>query len=184
VGGVLVLLAGAFDMLDGPLARAKGKTTTFGAMLDSSLDRLSEAAVLLGILIYFLYHEGTWEIWLPYVTFVASVQRSLVLAVTASLDANTDHGWSFVTGLPLASVQPEAVVSAFLMAKCRYLGSRSPEPFVGQMMLGLKIQVFERVGSAIIASRSQWSSRVPRMDDVVELNELFGGTARRVPITS
>ena len=45
-GGLVILLAGAFDLLDGPLARATGKTTRFGAFLDSTLDRLSEAAVI------------------------------------------------------------------------------------------------------------------------------------------
>jgi CDP-diacylglycerol--glycerol-3-phosphate 3-phosphatidyltransferase len=92
VGGVLVLVAGAFDMLDGPLARAKGRTTTFGAMLDSSLDRLSEAAVLLGILIYFLYHEGTWQIWLPYVTFVGSVMVSYLRARAEGLGLKCEVG--------------------------------------------------------------------------------------------
>jgi len=92
VGGVLVLLAGAFDMLDGPLARAQGRATTFGAMLDSSLDRLSEAAVLLGVLVYFVYHEGTWEIWLPYVTFVGSVMVSYLRARAEGLGLKCEVG--------------------------------------------------------------------------------------------
>ncbi len=92
VGGVLVLLAGAFDMLDGPLARAKGRATTFGAMLDSSLDRLSEGAVLLGILVYYVYHEGTWEIWLPYVTFVGSVMVSYLRARAEGLGLKCEVG--------------------------------------------------------------------------------------------
>jgi CDP-diacylglycerol--glycerol-3-phosphate 3-phosphatidyltransferase len=92
VGGVLVLLAGAFDMLDGPLARAKGKATTFGAMLDSSLDRLSEAAVLLGVLVYYVRHEGTWEIWLPYVTFVGSVMVSYLRARAEGLGLKCEVG--------------------------------------------------------------------------------------------
>lgn len=51
IGGGLVLLAGAFDMLDGALARVAGRATTFGAFLDSTVDRFSEAAVLLGLLL-------------------------------------------------------------------------------------------------------------------------------------
>jgi phosphatidylglycerophosphate synthase len=42
-GGVLVLLAGTFDMLDGMVARAKGQESPFGAFLDSVLDRCSDA---------------------------------------------------------------------------------------------------------------------------------------------
>lgn len=51
IGGVLILVAGAFDMLDGALARAAGRTTTFGAFLDSTLDRYSEAAIFLGVFV-------------------------------------------------------------------------------------------------------------------------------------
>lgn len=92
VGGVLVLVAGAFDMLDGPLARAHGRTTKFGAMLDSSLDRLSEAAILLGILIYYVNHDGTWETWLPYVTFVGSVMVSYLRARAEGLGLKCEVG--------------------------------------------------------------------------------------------
>lgn len=49
LGGVLLLLAGAFDMLDGALARRTDKRSTFGAFLDSSLDRYSEAIILIGL---------------------------------------------------------------------------------------------------------------------------------------
>ncbi|MDI6815449.1 MAG: CDP-alcohol phosphatidyltransferase family protein [Dehalococcoidales bacterium] len=48
--GFLVLLAGFFDILDGALARHTNQTTRFGAVLDSTLDRLAEAVLLLGIL--------------------------------------------------------------------------------------------------------------------------------------
>jgi CDP-diacylglycerol--glycerol-3-phosphate 3-phosphatidyltransferase len=48
--GIVVLAAGAFDMLDGALARLTGRVTKFGGILDSTLDRLSEAALLLGLL--------------------------------------------------------------------------------------------------------------------------------------
>src|SRR4030042_5357977 len=72
-GGVLVLLSGAFDLLDGPLARAKGQTTKFGALLDSVCDRLGEAAVLLGLLIVYINKDVTWEPLLIYNAFVGSV---------------------------------------------------------------------------------------------------------------
>lgn len=50
VGGVLVIAAGLFDMLDGALARVRGLKTRFGAFLDSTLDRYSEAVLLGGVL--------------------------------------------------------------------------------------------------------------------------------------
>lgn len=54
LGGVLLLVASAFDMLDGAVARATGKVTKFGGFLDSTLDRYSEIVVFLGLLLYLL----------------------------------------------------------------------------------------------------------------------------------
>jgi CDP-diacylglycerol--glycerol-3-phosphate 3-phosphatidyltransferase len=51
--GLLVLLAGLFDMLDGALARHTGRVSRFGAVLDSTLDRLSEAAILVATIFLF-----------------------------------------------------------------------------------------------------------------------------------
>ncbi|MEI7556696.1 CDP-alcohol phosphatidyltransferase family protein [Candidatus Chlorohelix sp.] len=53
LGGLLILFAGVFDMLDGALAKITGRASTFGAFLDSSLDRYSEAVVFLGLLLYY-----------------------------------------------------------------------------------------------------------------------------------
>ncbi len=55
--GFVVLIAGYFDILDGALARRTDQTSRFGAVLDSTVDRLSEAVVLLGILALFLFTE-------------------------------------------------------------------------------------------------------------------------------
>jgi CDP-diacylglycerol--glycerol-3-phosphate 3-phosphatidyltransferase len=49
LAGVLVLAFGIFDMFDGALARATGKTSQFGAFLDSTLDRTGENLVLAGV---------------------------------------------------------------------------------------------------------------------------------------
>ena len=49
LAGVLVLAFGIFDLFDGTLARATGRVTSFGAFLDSTLDRAGEAVVYLGI---------------------------------------------------------------------------------------------------------------------------------------
>jgi CDP-diacylglycerol--glycerol-3-phosphate 3-phosphatidyltransferase len=53
IAGVAVLVGAAFDMLDGALARLTNRVTRFGAVLDSTLDRLGEVAVLLGILVVY-----------------------------------------------------------------------------------------------------------------------------------
>jgi phosphatidylglycerophosphate synthase len=60
IGGWIVLIAGAFDLLDGALARYKAKTTIFGSALDSTLDRLSEAVLLLAILVWYVQNDLDW----------------------------------------------------------------------------------------------------------------------------
>jgi archaetidylinositol phosphate synthase len=50
VGGVLILAAGWFDIVDGAVARVTGRVSKQGAFLDSTLDRVAEVAIFLGIL--------------------------------------------------------------------------------------------------------------------------------------
>ena len=49
VAGITLLFFGAFDMLDGALARATGRVSKFGGFLDSSLDRAGELVIYVGI---------------------------------------------------------------------------------------------------------------------------------------
>lgn len=49
LGALLLLVSGAFDAVDGAVARVTGKVTKAGAFLDSNLDRLVELLVYLGI---------------------------------------------------------------------------------------------------------------------------------------
>jgi CDP-diacylglycerol--glycerol-3-phosphate 3-phosphatidyltransferase len=51
-GGGLILVSGLFDLLDGALARTAGRATKFGALLDSTVDRASEAAIFCGLLFW------------------------------------------------------------------------------------------------------------------------------------
>ncbi len=52
LGGVLLLFASAFDMVDGAIARATGSISKFGGFFDSTIDRYSEVVVYLGLLIW------------------------------------------------------------------------------------------------------------------------------------
>lgn len=52
LGGILILMGGLFDMLDGITARVNGRATRFGAFLDSLLDRYSDAFIFLSIAWY------------------------------------------------------------------------------------------------------------------------------------
>lgn len=52
IGGVLLLLASAFDMVDGSIARATNTISKFGGFFDSTIDRYSEIVVFVGLLFY------------------------------------------------------------------------------------------------------------------------------------
>ncbi|HVP57078.1 MAG TPA: CDP-alcohol phosphatidyltransferase family protein [bacterium] len=53
LGGVLLGVSGLFDLSDGLLARLGNKETSFGALLDSTIDRYSEIAVFIGLAIFY-----------------------------------------------------------------------------------------------------------------------------------
>jgi CDP-diacylglycerol--glycerol-3-phosphate 3-phosphatidyltransferase len=79
--GWVIILSGFFDIIDGALARETNQVTRFGGVLDSTLDRLSEAAILLGIMIFFLSHPekyADWTILLIGFTMIASFLVSYV----------------------------------------------------------------------------------------------------------
>jgi len=79
--GVVMLIFSALDLLDGALARKTGTVTKFGAVFDSVLDRLSEAAVLAGLLFHYSQLGGhTEEIALIYAAIVGSIMVSYVRA--------------------------------------------------------------------------------------------------------
>ena len=51
LGGVLILVSGWFDIVDGAVARATGRVSARGAFVDSTLDRVAEVALFMGILL-------------------------------------------------------------------------------------------------------------------------------------
>ena len=53
IAGAGMLLAGLFDALDGAVARESNRMSAFGAFLDSTLDRLSESAIFVGIVFFY-----------------------------------------------------------------------------------------------------------------------------------
>ncbi|MDH3676983.1 MAG: CDP-alcohol phosphatidyltransferase family protein [Nitrosopumilus sp.] len=78
IGGVLLLVSGFFDMVDGQVARVTGKTSKKGEYLDSMFDKISETAIFLGILI-----GGYVE---PYLVLLAITLSLLVSYARAKSD--------------------------------------------------------------------------------------------------
>ncbi len=84
LGGLMVLVAGLFDMADGAVARVQHKTSVFGAFLDSVLDRYAEGFIFLGV-IYAVNRQvpstlHSWEIALAYLTALFSLLVSYTRA--------------------------------------------------------------------------------------------------------
>ena len=77
-GGLIILAAGLFDMMDGRLARMSGKSSLFGALWDSTLDRYSELVSLFGICLYFLRMQDEMGFWMGIVTFAAMIGSVMV----------------------------------------------------------------------------------------------------------
>ena len=80
LGGLLAALVGLFDALDGALARLTGQKSRFGAFLDSFVDRLCEAVLYLGLLIFYTRHGARQEIMLIYAAIVGSLLISYARA--------------------------------------------------------------------------------------------------------
>ncbi|HEX9013156.1 MAG TPA: CDP-alcohol phosphatidyltransferase family protein [Anaerolineaceae bacterium] len=91
-GGVVVLLMGPLDALDGTMARLRGKTTRFGAVLDSVTDRYSELVILAGLLVFFLLHGSLLGAGLTYAAAAGSVQVSYVKARAQALGFSCEVG--------------------------------------------------------------------------------------------
>ena len=80
LGGLLIIAAVLFDAIDGTLARMMGRTSRFGAFLDSTLDRFSEAIIFLGLFIYLIGQGQKIELILIYATVVGSMMVSYARA--------------------------------------------------------------------------------------------------------
>lgn len=92
VGGILVLVMGLIDTLDGTMARLRGMPSEFGAFVDSVTDRYSELVIFGGLLYYFLT-KGDWISSLGiYIAAGGSVLVSYIRARAAAVGMDTKIG--------------------------------------------------------------------------------------------
>jgi len=80
LGGWLLLIVAPVDALDGALARALGLQSRFGSFLDSTLDRFSDAALILGITVHYMYQGAHLEVILLLIALVATQMVSYTRA--------------------------------------------------------------------------------------------------------
>jgi CDP-diacylglycerol--glycerol-3-phosphate 3-phosphatidyltransferase len=102
--GVVLIVAGTFDILDGALARSSGRSYPYGAFLDSTLDRYSEGAIYIGLAAYFAGTPGPLQRWLLLATMAALAGSFLVSYVRARAQS---LGFTCESGL---FARPERVV--------------------------------------------------------------------------
>ncbi len=135
IAGLIGIPAALFDMIDGAIARRTGKVSDKGALLDSTFDRLSEAALLLGLLIYYSASESYRQdaVILAFVAFVGSIMVSYVRARAEGLGYQGTSG--FLT-------RPERVVIMTVAL------------IIGQPVWGLWILA---VGTPLSAAYRFWS---------------------------
>ena len=118
-GGLVLLFAGAFDMLDGALARARAREHVFGALLDSIIDRFSEGVIMLALLIYFLRHEFPVAVVLVLLATFGSLMVSYVKARAEGLGLKVQGGWLQRPErvlLTVGGLLASAIVPALLLA--------------------------------------------------------------------
>jgi CDP-diacylglycerol--glycerol-3-phosphate 3-phosphatidyltransferase len=92
IGGVIVLAGSSLDLLDGALARATNRVSKLGGFLDSSLDRLADAAVLMGLLAYFVNRGEAQESLVAVAALVGAGTVSYVKARAEGLGLSCDVG--------------------------------------------------------------------------------------------
>ncbi len=117
--GIVLIIANLFDMLDGQVARLSGRVTRFGGFLDSSLDRLSDMVIFVGLMVFYArdteFHS-TLNVFLAGAGLMGSVMVSYASARAESLIPKCDVGFLR---------RPERVVLFIIGALSSYPGSNS-----------------------------------------------------------
>jgi CDP-diacylglycerol--glycerol-3-phosphate 3-phosphatidyltransferase len=92
LAGILLIVAAFFDAIDGSMARQLQRTTPFGAFLDSTTDRFSEAVLFLGVLIQFQEKGANTGMILTYIAIVGSLMVSYTRARAEGIGVSIKGG--------------------------------------------------------------------------------------------
>lgn len=118
--GIILIVANLFDMLDGQVARLTGRVTSFGGFLDSSLDRLSDMVIFVGLMLFYArdtQFHSTLNVFLAGAAMMGSVMVSYTSARAESLIPKCDVGFLR---------RPERVVLLIIGALTTHPGSQNP----------------------------------------------------------
>jgi CDP-diacylglycerol--glycerol-3-phosphate 3-phosphatidyltransferase len=92
VAGLVMLAGGVFDALDGAVARETNRMSSFGAFLDSTLDRISEAAIFVGLIYFYAVANRPYEALLAAVAMTFSLLTSYTRARAEGLNISCEVG--------------------------------------------------------------------------------------------
>ena len=92
IAGVVMLLGGLFDALDGAVARESNRMSSFGAFLDSTLDRLSESAIFVGLVYFYASADRPYEALLAGIAMTFSLLTSYARARAEGLNIDCEVG--------------------------------------------------------------------------------------------
>ena len=90
--GAVMLFAGLFDALDGAVARESNRMSAFGAFLDSTLDRLSESAIFVGVTFFYAASGRTYETLIAGAAMTFSLMTSYTRARAEGLGIECEVG--------------------------------------------------------------------------------------------
>jgi CDP-diacylglycerol--glycerol-3-phosphate 3-phosphatidyltransferase len=93
VAAGIFVIGSVLDILDGALARAGGKSTPFGAFLDSTTDRVGEGAMLAAIALVFSQHGEGWAVVVAFAALLGSFLVSYTRAKAEALGLRGDVGF-------------------------------------------------------------------------------------------
>jgi len=85
IGGIVILVSGIFDALDGTMARLREEPTRFGAFVDSVTDRFSDLSILGGLMAWFIVQKDWLTCGIIYIAAVGTVMVPYVKARAESL---------------------------------------------------------------------------------------------------
>ena len=91
-GGIVMLAGALMDLFDGAVARLGDKASSFGAMLDSVMDRLGEAVVLFGLLAFYVRGGNDLGAYLAFGALAVSFMVSYLRARAEGLGVGGDVG--------------------------------------------------------------------------------------------
>lgn len=148
VGALVIAVFALSDSLDGTMARLAGRSGSWGAFLDSTLDRLADAAIFCGLAAYFLlHHEGPTRAWGAAAAIACLVAGSMVSYARARAE-----GLGMTAAVGIAERSERLVVS---LAGALVVGLGAPAGVLVVALVVLALASIVTVGQRVATVRQQ-----------------------------